>query len=284
MSTQTSLSSICYEQIKDTFYYGIYGDFKLVIDKNTDCFNATKLCETTGKKFKDWFRLAKSKELIEYYNVLKSPPTSPSRDDAKKTRSRSAPRLFESTVEKDATGIPVASFYEINGYQHGIHKETTGTYLCKELILSLATWISNDFYHKCFNIVNHYFAKDFKEREGDLQKYIQEVEANASKLKAENESKDTTIAEQKCKIDELLESNRRIEAQNTALIQQNKAMMNKLVDISDQNDELLEKNADLDDKVGKVHLKLGIAAYDRAPLPKSARKTRMFPFAEAERP
>jgi len=57
---------------------------------------------------------------------------------------------------------------------------------------------------------------------------------------------------------------------------QNKAMMNKLVDISDQNDELLEKNADLDYKIDKVHLKLGIAAYDRAPLPKSASKQECF--------
>jgi len=272
MSTQTSLSGICYEQIKDTFWYGIYGDFKLVIDKSTDCFNATKLCEATGKRFRNWMILAKSKELIEYYNVLKSPPTSPSRDDAKKTPLTSEGRLFE----KDAAGIPAASFYEIKEAQYHESKLITGTYLCKELILSLATWISNDFYHKCFNIVNHYFVKDFKEREGDLQKYIQEVEANANKLKAENEAKDKLLQEKQDKIDEVLLQLKRMDDKNTVLIQQNKAMMNKLVDISDQNDELLEKNADLDDKVGKVHLKLGIAAYDRAPLPKSARKQECF--------
>lgn len=39
-----SLNDICYEQIKDNFYYGKFGDFKLVIDKDTGCFNATKLC------------------------------------------------------------------------------------------------------------------------------------------------------------------------------------------------------------------------------------------------
>ena len=37
------------EHIKDTFYYGVFGDFKLVIDKATGCFNATKLCDA-GKK------------------------------------------------------------------------------------------------------------------------------------------------------------------------------------------------------------------------------------------
>jgi hypothetical protein len=60
---------VCYEHIKDTFYYGIFGDFKLVIDKNTGCFNATKLCEYGGKEFKFWKRLEKSKKMVEYYQV-----------------------------------------------------------------------------------------------------------------------------------------------------------------------------------------------------------------------
>jgi len=38
------LTECTYECIKDTFYYGLFGDFKLVIDKATGYFNATKLC------------------------------------------------------------------------------------------------------------------------------------------------------------------------------------------------------------------------------------------------
>jgi hypothetical protein len=30
-----TLCDICFEHIKDTFYYGLFGDFKLVIDKST---------------------------------------------------------------------------------------------------------------------------------------------------------------------------------------------------------------------------------------------------------
>ena len=51
------LSDCIYEHIKDTFYYGIFGDFKLVIDKSTGCFNATKLCAQGGKEYKKWSRL-----------------------------------------------------------------------------------------------------------------------------------------------------------------------------------------------------------------------------------
>ena len=39
------LSNCIYEHIKDTFYYGLFGDFRLVIDKSTGFFNATKLCD-----------------------------------------------------------------------------------------------------------------------------------------------------------------------------------------------------------------------------------------------
>lgn len=62
-----SLNDICYEQIKDSFHFGIFGDFKLVVDKETGYFNATKLCNSGGKHFSKWTRLDKSKKLIKYY-------------------------------------------------------------------------------------------------------------------------------------------------------------------------------------------------------------------------
>ena len=40
----------------------IFGDFRLVIDKSTGFFNATKLCDQGGKKqFRQWKILEKSK-------------------------------------------------------------------------------------------------------------------------------------------------------------------------------------------------------------------------------
>ena len=40
-TSSKELIETCYEHIKDNFYYGLFGQFKLVIDKNTGCFNAT---------------------------------------------------------------------------------------------------------------------------------------------------------------------------------------------------------------------------------------------------
>jgi len=62
-----SLNDVCFERIKDTFYYGMFGEFKLVVDKSTGCFNATKLCADGGKEFYNWTRLEKSKRLMAYY-------------------------------------------------------------------------------------------------------------------------------------------------------------------------------------------------------------------------
>jgi hypothetical protein len=56
-----SLNSICYEQISENFYYGLFGDFQLVIDKTTGCFNGTKLCAMAKKSFSDWKKTCRSK-------------------------------------------------------------------------------------------------------------------------------------------------------------------------------------------------------------------------------
>jgi len=41
MAMALSLNNVCYKQIKDNFYYGIFGEFQLVIDQSTGCFNKT---------------------------------------------------------------------------------------------------------------------------------------------------------------------------------------------------------------------------------------------------
>ncbi len=64
IAKMVSLNDVCYEQIKDSFYNGVFGDFKLVVDKKTGCFNATKLCSDGGKSFSKWTRLEGSKKFL----------------------------------------------------------------------------------------------------------------------------------------------------------------------------------------------------------------------------
>lgn len=104
-----ALNDICYEQIKDNFYYGIFGDFKLVVDKNTGCFNATKLCNDGGKKFFKWTYLEKSR-LLDFY--------------------------------KDKSRPQAEAIYEVKGDNNNkLVAQTTGQYLPQELLDDVVHWI-----------------------------------------------------------------------------------------------------------------------------------------------
>ncbi|CCU56435.1 N1R/p28-like protein [Mythimna separata entomopoxvirus 'L'] len=175
-----SLNDICYEHIKDTFYYGLFGDFKLVIDKNTGCFNATKLCNLGGKKFKHWKSLEKSKDLIEYI---------------KKSRGR----------DHDS------GFYEIKGdNKDDLVKKVTGQYVPKEIILDISSWISIEFYMKCNDVIINYHTKEFKNlSDEDVENKIKIIENKYINIIVENEEqlkiKDDKIDELSIKIDKLLD-------------------------------------------------------------------------------
>jgi len=200
----TDLKQVCYKRIKDSFYYGLFGDFKLVIDKNTGCFNATKLCEATGKRFRDWARLQHSKTLIDFYEI----------------------RLQNNDTS---------------------NKYITGQYICKELFLALAIWISVEFYDKCSKIVNDYLIKE--------NPNIKTIEDSMLQLKIENEEKEATISQQKDKIDELLE-----------LVKSERKQADKeRKQAAERHNELLNEIENLQVNVEDVQSRLDTATDDRVP-------------------
>ncbi|CCU56359.1 N1R/p28-like protein [Mythimna separata entomopoxvirus 'L'] len=180
-----SLNDVCYEQIKDSFYYGLFGDFKLIIDKNTGCFNATKLCNLGGKQFKQWNRLEKSKNLIEY-------------------------------IENNRGGDSHPGFYEIKGDNNDeITKKITGQYVPKEIILDISSWISIEFYMKCNDIIINYYNKEFKSMSnGDIENKIKEIENKYKNILEEKEEiikiKDDKIDELNIKLDTILIANKEL--------------------------------------------------------------------------
>jgi hypothetical protein len=94
---ELSLSECIYEH-KDTFYYGLFGDFKLVIDKSTGYFNATKLCDAGNKPFRQWKVLEKSKKMLEYYQ----------------RNWRSKPQIYEvKDANKDKIGKQITGTYDL---------------------------------------------------------------------------------------------------------------------------------------------------------------------------
>ena len=145
-----SLTNICYEQIKDDYWYGLYGDFKLIINKHTSMFNATKLCMDGGKRFKKWYENNHSKELI---------------------------KLVEEVNGSAALNI-------VAGGQCGLIR---GTYVSQELILSIASWISSAFYLKCNKIILNHYNKQFEEEKVSLNNKLEEVTILMDQIKVKNE-------------------------------------------------------------------------------------------------
>jgi hypothetical protein len=148
------LTECTYECIKDTFYYGLFGDFKLVIDKATGYFNATKLCIDGGKNYRNWSRVEKSKNMVEYY-------------------------------QKSCRSYMSGSFlYEVKLQNNDLlNKKITGTYVPKELILDIASWISIEFYDKCNKVVINHFIKEFKKMDKTkFKNKIKEVERQMEEM------------------------------------------------------------------------------------------------------
>ena len=56
---------ICYEQIRDNYWYGAFNEFKLVMMKDNGWVNATKLCKDGGKFLKNWLANKDSKAIIK---------------------------------------------------------------------------------------------------------------------------------------------------------------------------------------------------------------------------
>jgi hypothetical protein len=217
------LSDCVYEHIKDTFYYGLFGDFKLVIDTKTGYFNATKLCVEGGKEYRIWSRSERSNKLFQYYEKL--------------------------TVQ-----LYGQLSYEVKLQNNDIlNKQVTGTYVPKELILDIASWISIEFYDKCNNIIINYFVNEFKKMDkSKLKNKIKEVEEQMEKLTLEHEE---VVKVKDDKIDELM-------------------VMVRSLGISIE--EVKDQNHGLKHEVKKVQHKLGIAVEDRAPLPEDKSKRERF--------
>jgi hypothetical protein len=246
----SSLNDVCYKQIFQNFYFGIFGDFHLVIDKDTGCFNGTKLCMLADKDFSDWTRLSRATRLMTY--------------------------LQEQTSSSNVV-------YEMRkgDNQNSMNKQISGQYVQKDLILDIASWISPEFYFRCNNIVTDYFVKEFNGMSETEKSFkIKELELKMKNMEIETE---TVIAEKNDKIDDLMKMLKEAEKERKIAEEERKAdrlllrsMGINLLDVKNQNIELLEEVQDTNTKLTTVQKKLNIAVEDRAPLPSQNKKKERF--------
>jgi hypothetical protein len=118
------------------------------------------LCIEGGKNYYNWSRLEKSKNMVKYYQ--------------ESWRGNSHPGFL----------------YEIKGdNQDRKQRRITGTYVPKELILDIASWVSIEFYDKCNRIIIDYFVNEFKKMDDSkLETKIKEVEKKMEQLTLKNKN------------------------------------------------------------------------------------------------
>src|SRR5438477_10843698 len=78
------ISEVAFEQISGNYWYAAYGSFRVVMMKDTGYINATKMCTSGGKIFREWSRLKGSTELInalEKQMALENTPTDSTNSD-----------------------------------------------------------------------------------------------------------------------------------------------------------------------------------------------------------
>jgi hypothetical protein len=208
-----SLSEIAFEQIQGNYYWGKYGDFKVVVDRETGHINATHLCKLgeadhgKSRKFNDWSRSGPACDLIG---------------------------------ELASTGIPVDDILKV--VTGGKCVEIRGTYAHQDLIPHIASWASFKFAIKVSRIVNEHLVREYKISLLECRETIKVKDDTIDKLT-------TKVDDQSRRIDELLKLTRATYDNNVQLLDEMQEVKGELVDVKDELQEKNQINLELVDEI-----------------------------------
>ena len=148
-------SDIAFEQIQDNYWYGAYGPFRVVMMKSNGYINATKLCTSGGKDYKDWARLKGSTELInalEKVKELENTPVNSSNPDF---------TLRDANVQICTLASPPCIFIK-TANNSPIEQLISGTYCHPDLVPTIAGWVSRYFQIMANRVLNGYITAKYK--------------------------------------------------------------------------------------------------------------------------
>jgi hypothetical protein len=149
-----SISDICYEHIYGDFWYGSYGEFKVIINKDNSYINGSKLCCDGGKLFKNWFANDSSKRLIHALTQQLS-------DEACSNSQTNSNMLRDGYAGIQAQ--PLKCIVKVMTIcETPEDKLIRGTYIHMSLVPHVACWISAQFALKVSKIVNNYLVQEYK--------------------------------------------------------------------------------------------------------------------------
>ena len=153
------LSQVSYEQICDNYWYGMYGDFNVILMTDCGFVNATKLCSSGGKEFKDWSRNKTGKELIKALTTKLDGYMVG--DNIQQFSDISTLALQNPKAEISASGSLLCKIVKTsNTTSEG--RLISGTYIHPFLIPHIACWVSTSFALKVSEIINNFFIDEYK--------------------------------------------------------------------------------------------------------------------------
>ena len=171
------LSEISYEQISGNYCYGIYGDFRVIMMKNTGYINATKMCSSGGKRFHEWKSNKTSQALLHALEEMLG------------TGEASNFRYGDETkaLRNSETGNTVSVCKCITTENITAEdKLISGTYCHPDLIPHIGCWISPSFALKVSSIVNNYLVKEYQTKLEDTRAALQSSQESLANSQFEN--------------------------------------------------------------------------------------------------
>jgi KilA-N domain/Protein of unknown function (DUF3627) len=226
----TDIRDIAFKSITGSYYYGSYGRFEVIINKENGYINATHLCAMalnkngSKKEFKAWAKNESARELIK-------------------------------EVASSGRIPPGGLFMVITG---GNVVEIRGTYAHPKLIPHIACWASVSFAVMVSDIVNEYLVREYKESIRVKDQTIDRLERTVAEIRVQNDEQSKQIAE-------LLTHARRAEESHNNVLDQLDVITAELEETSVQNDSLAEKVTSAEVTINTIAIKLDIATDQRVP-------------------
>ena len=151
------ISELVFEQIEGNFWFAAYGPFRVIMMKDTGYINATKLCSSGGKEYKEWIKNKSSKELMHALE-----------DNMALQNTHGSLENSDSTLADANLGItPLASpacIFVKTANNTPTEQLKSGTYCHPDLIPHIACWVSADFAMKVSKVVNGYITLEYKNK------------------------------------------------------------------------------------------------------------------------
>ncbi|UOX38632.1 KilA N domain protein [Finch poxvirus] len=227
-------------EIDDRFCYIKYDIFELIMMKENNYVNATKLCILGNKRFRDWLRLEGSKDLIkEIENVNNVWKINPARADLR--------------------GLEMIIMIESEG-KNGKKYEVSGSYVHPDLIPHIASWVSPLFAVKVSKIINCYVSGKYefklKEKENKIDELMELLYEFNGKYDRDIAEAKERYREQRKQAKELKEHNKRMEEKydrDTRELKEHNKRMEEKYDRDTR--ELKEHNKELSNSVKRMEEK-----------------------------